>query len=178
MIDSTQHLTNQQSDALTGSWMQVERFPQNKRRLMLHLKRTITFPLTDHRSNQWRYRGRCDSIQFAVDRRVFIAGFGLYGSSCDGSSSTFPVWFDYPVQIEPDTFYTASVVLDGNELSYFGQEGMTEVQCGKVTFQFQCSSDSTNGTGVQGGDLDFYSESVETSSQEAVLGGRDSWTCC
>ena len=38
MIDSTQHLTNQQSDALTGSWMQVERFPQNKRRLMLHLK--------------------------------------------------------------------------------------------------------------------------------------------
>ena len=88
------------------------------------------------------------------------------------------MWFDYPVQIEPDTFYTASVVLDGNELSYFGQEGMTEVQCGKVTFQFQCSSDSTNGTGVQGGDVDFYSESVETSSQEAVLGGRDSWTCC
>ncbi|XP_016128044.1 BTB/POZ domain-containing protein 3-like [Sinocyclocheilus grahami] len=139
-----------------------------------------------YRSNQWRYRGRCDSIQFAVDKRVFIAGFGLYGSSCgsaeytakielkrqgvvlgtnlskyfsDGSSNTFPVWFEYPVQIEPDTFYTASVVLDGNELSYFGQEGMTEVQCGKVTFQFQCSSDSTNGTGVQGGqipELIFY----------------------
>ncbi|XDV15649.1 hypothetical protein PO909_015686 [Leuciscus waleckii] len=128
-----------------------------------------------YRSNQWRYRGR-----------VFIAGFGLYGSSCgsaeyqakielkrqgvtlgvaiikyfsDGSSNTFPVFFEYPVQIEPDTFYTASVVLDGNELSYFGQEGMTEVQCGKVTFQFQCSSDSTNGTGVQGGqipELIFY----------------------
>ncbi len=30
---------------------------------------------------------------------------------------------------------------------------MTEVQCGKVTFQFQCSSDSTNGTGVQGGQI-------------------------
>ncbi|XP_028428376.1 BTB/POZ domain-containing protein 3-like [Perca flavescens] len=74
----------------------------------------------------------------------------------DGSSSTFPVSFDYPVQIEPDT---ASLVLDGNELSYFGQEGMTEVQYGKVTFQFQCSSDSTNGTGVQGGqipELIFY----------------------
>uniref|UniRef100_A0A8C6TCU5 BTB (POZ) domain containing 3a n=1 Tax=Neogobius melanostomus TaxID=47308 RepID=A0A8C6TCU5_9GOBI len=135
-------------------------------------------PVCAYRSNQWRYRGRCDSIQFAVDKRVFIAGFGLYGSSCgsaeysarielkrqgatvaqrlikyfsDGSSSTFPVFFDNPVQIEPDTFYTASVVLDGNELSYFGQEGMTEVQSGKVTFQFQCSSDSTNGTGVQGG---------------------------
>ncbi|XP_056266712.1 BTB/POZ domain-containing protein 3-like isoform X1 [Pseudoliparis swirei] len=49
----------------------------------------------------------------------------------DGSSSTFAVSFDYPVQIEPDTFYTASAVLDGNELSYFGQEGVTEVQCGK-----------------------------------------------
>lgn len=139
-----------------------------------------------YRSNQWRYRGRCDSIQFTVDKRIFIAGFGLYGSSCgsaeysakielkrqglllgqnlskyfsDGSSNTFPVWFEYPVQIEPDMFYTASVVLDGSELSYFGQEGMTEVQCGKVTFQFQCSSDSTNGTGVQGGqipELIFY----------------------
>lgn len=149
-------------------------------------QRCHRFQSCAYRSNQWRYRGRCDSIQFAVDKRVFIAGFGLYGSSCgsaeysakielkrqgvilgqnlskyfsDGSSNTFPVWFEYPVQIEPDTFYTASVVLDGNELSYFGQEGMTEVQCGKVTVQFQCSSDSTNGTGVQGGqipELIFY----------------------
>ncbi|TKS85374.1 BTB/POZ domain-containing protein 3 [Collichthys lucidus] len=149
-------------------------------------QRCHRFQSCAYRSNQWRYRGRCDSIQFAVDKRVFIAGFGLYGSSCgsaeysakielkrqgvllgqnlskyfsDGSSNTFPVWFEYPVQIEPDTFYTASVILDGNELSYFGQEGMTEVQCGKVTFQFQCSSDSTNGTGVQGGqipELIFY----------------------
>ncbi|XP_076022557.1 BTB/POZ domain-containing protein 3 isoform X2 [Genypterus blacodes] len=152
----------------------------------LNPQRCHRFQSCAYRSNQWRYRGRCDSIQFAVDKRVFIAGFGLYGSSCgsaeysakielkrqgvllgqnlskyfsDGSSNTFPVWFEYPVQIEPDTFYTASVVLDGNELSYFGQEGMTEVQCGKVTFQFQCSSDSTNGTGVQGGqipELIFY----------------------
>lgn len=144
------------------------------------------FQSSAYRSNQWRYRGRCDSIQFAVDKRVFIAGLGLYGSSggkaeysvkmelkrqgvtlaqaltkfvSDGSSSTFPVWFEHPVQVEQDAFYTVSVVLDGNELSYFGQEGMTEVQCGKVTFQFQCSSDSTNGTGVQGGqipELVFY----------------------
>ncbi|KAK2818223.1 hypothetical protein Q7C36_022156 [Tachysurus vachellii] len=149
-------------------------------------QRCHRFQSCAYRSNQWRYRGRCDSIQFAVDRRIFIAGFGLYGSSCgsaeyqakielkrqgaplglavvkyfsDGSSGTFPVFFEHPVQVEPDTFYTASVVLDGNELSYFGQEGMTEVQCGKVTFQFQCSSDSTNGTGVQGGqipELIFY----------------------
>ncbi|TNN66962.1 BTB/POZ domain-containing protein 6 [Liparis tanakae] len=144
------------------------------------------FQSSAYRSNQWRYRGRCDSIQFAVDKRIFIAGLGLYGSSggkaeysakielkrqgvtlaqnltkfvSDGSSSTFPVGFEHPVQVEQDAFYTVSVVLDGNELSYFGQEGMTEVQCGKVTFQFQCSSDSTNGTGVQGGqipELVFY----------------------
>ncbi|XP_020772953.1 BTB/POZ domain-containing protein 6-B [Boleophthalmus pectinirostris] len=150
-------------------------------------QRCHRFQSSAYRSNQWRYRGRCDSIQFAVDKRIFIAGLGLYGSSggkaeysvkielkrqgiilaqnltkfvSDGSSSTFPVWFENPVQVEQDTFYTVSAVLDGSELSYFGQEGMTEVQCGKVTFQFQCSSDSTNGTGVQGGqipELIFYS---------------------
>ena len=138
------------------------------------------FQSSAYRSNQWRYRGRCDSIQFAVDNRVFIAGFGLYGSSSgamayqvkvelkrdgqilgrmitsffsDGSSNTFPVLFDNPIQIEPHVFYTASAVLEGPELSYFGQEGMAEIQCGRVTFQFQCSSDSTNGTGVQGGQI-------------------------
>ena len=77
----------------------------------------------------------------------------------DGSSNSFPVFFENPIQIEPDTFYTASAILDGAELSYFGQEGMAEVTQGKVTFQFQCSSDSTNGTGVQGGqipELIFY----------------------
>ncbi|XP_051942103.1 BTB/POZ domain-containing protein 6-B-like [Hippocampus zosterae] len=149
-------------------------------------RRCRRFQSSAYRSNQWRYRGRCDSIQFAADRRIFLAGLGLYGSSgggaeyavrielkrqgaalaqrltgfvSDGSSGTFPVWFEHPVRIEPDAFYTVSAVLDGNELSYFGQEGMTEVQCGHVTFQFQCSSDSTNGTGVQGGqipELVFY----------------------
>lgn len=133
-----------------------------------------------YRSNQWRYRGRCDSIQFSVDKRVFVVGFGLYGSSTgaadysvkielkrlgcvlaenhtkffsDGSSSTFHVFFEHPIQVEADCYYTASVVLDGSELSFFGQEGMSEVCMGNVTFQFQCSSESTNGTGVQGGQI-------------------------
>jgi len=121
-----------------------------------------------------------------VDKRIFIVGFGLYGSSTgaadynvkielkrlgrilaesntkffsDGSSNTFHVFFDNPIQIEPECFYTASVILDGSELSFFGQEGMTEVCTGAVTFNFQCSSESTNGTGVQGGqipELIFY----------------------
>lgn len=152
-----------------------------------------------YRSNQWRYRGRCDSIQFSVDKRIFIVGFGLYGSSTgaadynvkidlkrlgcvlaenntkffsDGSSSTFHVFFENPIQIEPDNFYTASVILDGTELSFFGQEGMTEVCTGNVTFQFQCSSDSTNGTGVQGGqipELIFYGPTGNCATDTATL---------
>ncbi|XP_062536148.1 BTB/POZ domain-containing protein 6-B isoform X2 [Armigeres subalbatus] len=156
-----------------------------------------------YRSNQWRYRGRCDSIQFSVDKRIFIVGFGLYGSSTgaadyevkielkrlgrvlaenctkffsDGSSNTFHVFFETPIQIEPECFYTASVVLDGTELSFFGQEGMSEVSVGTVTFQFQCSSESTNGTGVQGGqipELIFYGP-MGMSSQTAGLPGSSS----
>lgn len=139
------------------------------------------FQSSAYRSNQWRYRGRCDSIQFSVDKRIFVIGFGLYGSSkggadydvvmelkragkvlaenttkffSDGSSSAFPVYFQNAVQVEADIMYTASVVLEGAELSFFGQDGLSEV-CMKdsVNFQFQCSSDSTNGTGVQGGQI-------------------------
>lgn len=146
----------------------------------LQSQRCRRFQSCAYRSNQWRYRGRCDSIQFSANRRIFIVGLGLYGSNngaseyhvkielkrngtvlgqcqtkffSDGSSNTFAVYFDHPVQIEAETFYTASAILDGAELSFFGQEGLTEVNVGKVTFQFQCSSDSTNGTGVQGGQM-------------------------
>lgn len=151
-----------------------------------------------YRSNQWRYRGRCDSIQFSVDKRIFIVGFGLYGSSTgaaeynvkidlkrlgcvlaenntkffsDGSSNTFHVFFENPIQCEADCWYTASVILDGSELSFFGQEGMTEVCTGNVTFQFQCSSDSTNGTGVQGGqipELIFYGPTVSCTNDPNI----------
>ncbi|XP_062378561.1 BTB/POZ domain-containing protein 6-A-like [Sardina pilchardus] len=161
-------------------------FPSSPRR-GLRPQRCRRFQSAAYRSNQWRYRGRCDSIQFCADRRVFLAGVGLYGSSgagaeyavsielkhrhgntlahtharftSDGSSATFPVLLEHPVLVEPDAFYTVSVVLEGTELSYFGQEGLTEAQSGNVTFQFQCSADSTNGTGVQGGqipELVFY----------------------
>ena len=138
------------------------------------------FQSTAYRSNQWRYRGRCDSIMFSSDTRIFIAGYGLYGSSngaadyrikmelksnginlgskttsffSDGSSTIFTVYFNNPIQLEANKHYTASVILDGQELSYFGQGGFAEVQVDNVTFNFQCSSDSTNGTGVQGGQI-------------------------
>ena len=84
------------------------------------------FQSSAYRGNQWRYRGRCDSIQFCVDKRIFIVGFGLYGSSngaadyrvrmelkrlgrvlaentahffSDGSSNTFHVHFRHPIQV-------------------------------------------------------------------------------
>ena len=166
------------------------------------------FGSSQYRTNQWRYRGRTDSIQFCVDRRIFIVGFGLYGSSngsseyrshielksspafthlgrgsrvlaentvkffSDGSSNSFQVYFKQPVQIEPDVYYTASAVLDGAELSYFGQEGRSEVNVGRVTFQFQYSSESTNGTGVQGGQIPeiiFYGPTPGPSSTPIQL---------
>ena len=79
----------------------------------------------------------------------FQRSYYLFCSS-DGSSNTFHVSFDQPVQVESGIDYVASVVLEGAELSYFGQEGMTEVTTGNVTFKFDNSNESTNGTGTQG----------------------------
>ena len=94
----------------------------------------------------------------------------------DGSSNTFHVFFDQPIQVEPDTCYTASAILDGAELSYFGQEGMSEVTVGNVNFQFQCSNESTNGTGVQGGqipELIFYGPSFDGNNSNNGTLGRE-----
>ncbi|KAI1295583.1 BTB/POZ domain-containing protein 3 [Halotydeus destructor] len=157
------------------------------------------FQSSAYRNNQWRYRGRVDSIEFAVDKRIFIIGFGLYGSSngaadynvkmelkraekhtsgkilaenhtkffSDGSSNTFHIFFKHPIQVEPNTFYTASVILDGAELSYFGEDGHSDVMVnGTFAFQFQSSSDSTNGTTLQGGQIPeilFYAPSSDES---------------
>ncbi|EPQ20536.1 BTB/POZ domain-containing protein 6 [Myotis brandtii] len=172
-------------------------FPLNKRR-GLAPQRCHCFQALAYRSNQWRYQGRCDSIQFAVDRRVFVAGLGLYGSSSgkaeysvkielkrlgvvlaqnltrfvsDGSSSTFPVWFEHPVQVEQDTFYTASAMLDGSELCYFGQEGLTEVQCGKVTSSSSVPPIAPTAPGCRAGRSPSSSSTPEAVGMW-VLGGQ------
>lgn len=49
---------------------------------------------------------------------------------------------------------------------------MTEVCMGTVTFQFQCSSESTNGTGVQGGQIPeiiFYGPSNDQPQKTSTL---------
>ena len=57
-----------------------------------------------------RYRGRCDAIQFCVDKRVFIVGFGLYGSS-NGSS-------DYSARIGKCRALAGNLKLGGLEIFF------------------------------------------------------------
>lgn len=136
--------------------------------------------------SRWGYSGTCDRIRFIVDRRIFVVGFGLYGSihgpteynvnlqvihtasgkvcgsnntsfSCDGSNFTFRVMFKEPVEIHPNTSYTASATLKGPD-SHYGTKGLRKVtlDCpsgGKVTFQFSYAAGNNNGTSVEDGQI-------------------------
>ena len=95
-----------------------------------------------------RYSGTSDKIRFIVDRRIFIVGFGLYGSIhgpfeyqvliqlihtgsgrilgsnetnflSDGTNATFRVMFKEPIEIMPNTNYTASATLKVRALHFF-----------------------------------------------------------
>ncbi|XP_064424427.1 BTB/POZ domain-containing protein 2 isoform X2 [Latimeria chalumnae] len=105
--------------------------------------------------SRWGYSGTSDRIRFAVNRRLFVVGFGLYGSihgptdyqvniqiihtdsntvlgqndtgfSCDGSSNTFRVMFREPIEILPNISYTASATLKGPD-SHYGTKGLRKV---------------------------------------------------
>ncbi|XP_062888718.1 BTB/POZ domain-containing protein 2-like isoform X2 [Mobula hypostoma] len=105
--------------------------------------------------SRWGYSGTSDRIRFTVNRRIFVVGFGLYGSihgptdyqvniqiihtdsntilgqndtgfSCDGSSNTFRVMFKEPVEILPNVNYTASATLKGPD-SHYGTKGLRKV---------------------------------------------------
>ncbi|XP_073704562.1 BTB/POZ domain-containing protein 2 [Garra rufa] len=105
--------------------------------------------------SRWGYSGTSDRIRFSVNRRIFIVGFGLYGSihgptdyqvniqiihtdsntvlgqndtgfSCDGSASTFRVMFKEPVEVLPNVNYTACATLKGPD-SHYGTKGMRKV---------------------------------------------------
>jgi len=105
--------------------------------------------------SRWGYSGTSDKIRFLVDRRIFVVGFGLYGSihgpseyqatiqishttsgrvlgsnqltfSSDGTNATFRVMFKDPVEILPATNYTASATLKGLD-SHYGTKGLRKV---------------------------------------------------
>ncbi|GAB6020852.1 BTB/POZ domain-containing protein 2 [Chamberlinius hualienensis] len=135
---------------------------------------------------RWGYSGTSDRIRFLVDRRIFVTGFCLYGSihgtneydvliqilhtgtgkvlgsndvvfTCDGSSSTFRVMFKEPIEIQPNTSYTASATLRGQD-SHYGTKGLRKVtvDCqgyGKVTFQFTYAAGNNNGTSIEDGQI-------------------------
>lgn len=156
------------------------KFPNKKRRDIVPQK-CHRFGTTISRIDQWRYRGSCDAIEFSVTRSVFVLGLGLYGPaggacdynvaaklrqnnqdiaeiecklSADGTSQIYSVYFSRPIVLEPNRYYTASVVITGEQLSYFGQAGCKEVETNSgVVFRFQPSPESTNGTGICGGQI-------------------------
>jgi len=105
--------------------------------------------------SRWGYSGMSDKIRFIVDRRIYVVGFGLYGSihgpceyqvtiqiihtgserllgsnevsfTSDGSNSTFRVMFKEPIEIQSNANYTASATLKGLD-SYYGTKGMRKV---------------------------------------------------
>ena len=87
----------------------------------------------------WVPNAPCESIQFSVDKPIFVAGFGLYGShdkeysidlmlkhngvvlrqtGCDithvnddSKTKTVRVLFDKPLRIAPNTHYTVTLVM-------------------------------------------------------------------
>ena len=102
-------------------------------------------------------------IQFSVDKPISVAGFGLYGSCngsteydinialkqngvalrqnhhtilCDGSSKTVHVLFESPLRIEPNTYYTANLVVQNPTFCHYGCSGMSRVTCGDFNFTF------------------------------------------
>ncbi|XP_051174561.1 BTB/POZ domain-containing protein 1-like [Leptopilina boulardi] len=142
---------------------------------------------------KWGYKGISDRIRFHVDRKIFLVGYGVYGSfhgpaeydvvielihtasgkvissnstsfSCDGSNYTYRLMFKEPIEILPNTVYTASAKFDGPD-SHYGIKGLRKVtvDCDsgqkKVKFQFNFEACGNNGTCVESGqipELIFY----------------------
>ncbi|XP_044732113.1 BTB/POZ domain-containing protein 2-like [Chrysoperla carnea] len=159
--------------AMTGKEKSVNRFPQVV--------------------GNWSFAtpiNRYDCIQFSVDKRIFVVGFGLYGSingpaihevhlnlkrsvtgvvrgsektslSSNGSSSPYRVMFQSPIEILPNTLYTASVISKG-PATYSGINGKSTITIDGSTFQFSNKLEihSNNLTSTESGQIPeiiFYS---------------------
>ncbi|KAL7061449.1 hypothetical protein AAHC03_01403 [Spirometra sp. Aus1] len=104
---------------------------------------------------RWDYRGTSDRIRFMVDRKIYVVGFGLYGSIhgqseyeasieivhpesgvvlgsndvtylADGSANTFRVAFKEPIPLNPHVNYLASATIKGQD-TYYGTRGLREI---------------------------------------------------
>ena len=130
--------------------------------------------------SEWGYNGTSEMIQFSVDKDISVAGFGLYGSCmgsteyridmklaysrvtlrqkrynmlCDGSRKTVHVFFDSPLRIEPNTYYTARLVVQNPTRGYYGCSGKSRVTCGDFNFTFVNSAVYGNHTDVESGQI-------------------------
>ncbi|XP_012272469.1 BTB/POZ domain-containing protein 1 [Orussus abietinus] len=142
-------------------------------------------------SSRWGYSGTSDRIRFSVDRRIFLIGYGVFGSvhkpaqyevlielmhtasckviasnatgfSCDSSNYTYRLMFKEPVQILPNTVYTASATFKGPD-SHYGIKGLRKVMVncdsGEVNISFNYEAGDNNGTTIEEGqipELIFY----------------------
>ncbi|KAE9554159.1 hypothetical protein FO519_002639 [Halicephalobus sp. NKZ332] len=144
--------------------------------------------------SRWGYNGTPDRVKFQVDYPVLLKGFGLYGSmneiftykvtlevskSCSGTvvaknetdfvsngkSETFRVYFDEPVEIQPNIQYIASVTLIGQD-SYYGSKGLRQIiqqtSTRPITVRFAYSAGNNNGTSVDDGQIPEFIFSVCT----------------
>ncbi|ESO11618.1 hypothetical protein HELRODRAFT_156237 [Helobdella robusta] len=130
---------------------------------------------------RWGYSGHTDRIRFMVSRKIYVVGFGLYGSihssakyfaniqlmhsdfrsvcgendvvySSQGNTETIKVMFKEPIEISPNVSYTACATIQGPD-SYYGAKGVRKVVAGKTTFQFFYNAGNNNGTSVEDGQL-------------------------
>jgi hypothetical protein len=169
----------------TASPVERRQFLDNPRRIFTTF-RCERFLTTGSRLNQWKYHGRPDCISFHTDRHVFLLGCSLYGSSanpnngyeacvwlkedktilleerttyftCKSPLKIQPIYFNNPIELNPDTLYTAGVTMRGNDPSFFGIQGKKSVKLqtpnGPMTVNFFCDPCSTNGTGVYSGQI-------------------------
>lgn len=128
-------------------------FPDVPRCCIVGKEQTVQrFQLTESR---WGYSGTSDRIRFTVDRKIFVLGFGLYGSihgpsdydvniqiiqtgtgkvmgshdtsfNSDGSPAMFRVLFKSPVEVAPHINYTACATLKGPD-SHYGTKGLRKI---------------------------------------------------
>lgn len=103
-------------------------FINRSRHINIMCTQSYRFQSSAYRSNQWRYRGRVDSINFMVDKRIFIVGYGLYGSSSGAA--------DYSVRIELKKYGEVMYQITYYERIFCFYVRLSVVTCNMCKFDF------------------------------------------